>query len=55
KIFAVYSARFQNTNGGYTRIIKIPPRKGDNAPMAAISLIPGVTDKTETKEKPKKK
>jgi large subunit ribosomal protein L17 len=55
KIFDVYSARFQNTKGGYTRIIKISPRKGDCAPMAAISLIPSVTEKAEVKEKPKKK
>jgi len=55
KIFDVYSARYQNKPGGYTRIIKIPPRKGDGAPMAAITLIPGVIEKTENKEKTKKK
>ena len=52
---SVTTARFQGTNGGYTRIIKIPPRKGDCAPMAAISLIPGITDKAAVKEKSKKK
>jgi len=55
KIFDVYSARFQNTPGGYTRIIRIPPRKGDGAPMASISLIQGVGEKAEPADKSSKK
>ena len=32
-------ARYRNRPGGYTRIIKIGRRRGDNAPMSLIELV----------------
>ena len=38
-LFNTLAPKYKDRNGGYTRIIKSPARRGDNTPMAIIELV----------------
>lgn len=53
KVMLDLAKRFQSRPGGYTRIVKLGPRRGDNAPMAIIELVGEAQEQGEKKAKKK--
>ena len=51
ELFETIAPRFAERNGGYTRIIKLGSRNGDNAPLAILELVGFEGVKTERLEK----
>ncbi len=52
KLFADLGPRFADRQGGYTRVLKIGVRTGDNAPLAIIELVDAAEASVEEIEEP---
>ncbi len=51
KLFDDLAKRYENRQGGYTRIVKLGYREGDNAPLSMIQLIPPEDGREAAKKK----
>jgi len=51
KVLLELAKRFKDRPGGYTRIVKFGPRRGDNAPISIIELLPEASEGGEKKSK----
>lgn len=54
KLFSTIAPRYKERDGGYTRIVKLGIRPGDNAPLSVIELVEEQLEKKPRKAKPAK-
>ena len=54
KVFDDLAKRYENRNGGYTQILKVGERRGDNSLMSIIRLVEEEKKETKKEEKPAK-
>jgi large subunit ribosomal protein L17 len=53
KVLIDLAKRFKDRNGGYTRAVKLGPRRGDAAPIVILELMPAEAEESEKSEKKK--
>ena len=51
KVLLDLARRYATRPGGYTRIVKFGPRRGDNAPISLIELVAEVSDEAKPEKK----
>ena len=54
KVFNELAPRYAKRNGGYTTILKVAERKGDNSLMVILKLVEEAKKEEKKEEKPKK-
>jgi len=54
KLFDEWGQEFADRNGGYTRIVRIGPRRGDAAMMSIVELVTDSLEKPKPRRKPQK-
>lgn len=53
KLFEQIVPQFMERVGGYVRVVKLPPRRGDNAPMARVEFVEKIAESAEEKKRGK--
>ena len=55
KVFSDLAKRYENRNGGYTQILKLDERRGDDALMVILRLVGEAKEEVKEEKKPAKK
>ena len=55
RLFDEIAPRYEGRQGGYSRVLKLGPRKGDNAPMSLLELVERRVKEAPPEEKAKKR